>query len=150
MLMVQNPTITLEGDAAATEQVIAAAKAPGRSGRPLLWRGRWSPRPGPIPRSAASSTSAAFAPDIGETVLQLASAETPGTATRCCCRPTTVSCLVDPAKFPGAFAAGVDPSLTRFMAASQVPWGLGAVQTKLTQAAWKDRPTYSPWSPRRI
>jgi len=26
------------------------------------------------------------------------------------------------------------------MAVAQVPWGVGAVQTKLTSAAWKDKP----------
>jgi pimeloyl-ACP methyl ester carboxylesterase len=48
---------------------------------------------------------------------------------------------VDPAKFPEAFAAGADVSLTRFMAASQVPWGLEAVQGAITKAAWKTKPT---------
>ena len=28
------------------------------------------------------------------------------------------------------------------MAAAQVPWGLGAVQPKLTRAAWKDKPVH--------
>ena len=50
--------------------------------------------------------------------------------------------LVDPAKFPTSFAADVDPSTTRFMNASQVPWGLGAVQFKLTKAAWRNKPVH--------
>jgi pimeloyl-ACP methyl ester carboxylesterase len=49
---------------------------------------------------------------------------------------------VDPAKFPAAFAADVDPTLTRFMAAAQVPWGLGAVGGKITAPAWKAKPSY--------
>ena len=50
--------------------------------------------------------------------------------------------FVDPAKFPAAFAADVDPATTRFMAAAQVPWGLRAVQTRITQAAWKTKPSH--------
>jgi len=50
--------------------------------------------------------------------------------------------MVDPAKFPAAFAADVDPATTRFMAAEQMPWGLKAPQTKLTKAAWKVKPTF--------
>ena len=48
--------------------------------------------------------------------------------------------LVDPTKFPTAFAQDVDISITGFMAVAQVPWGLGAVEPKLTRAAWKDKP----------
>ena len=50
--------------------------------------------------------------------------------------------FVDPAKFPTAFAADVDPTTTHFMAAAQVPWGLQAVQTRITKAAWKTKPTH--------
>jgi len=48
--------------------------------------------------------------------------------------------MVDPAKFPTAFAADVDPATTRFMAIAQVPWGLGAVGGKIAAPAWKDKP----------
>ena len=49
---------------------------------------------------------------------------------------------VDIAKFPSSFAADVDPETTRFMVASQVRWGMAAVNTKITQAAWKTKRTY--------
>jgi len=141
VLVVQNPTVTLEGDAAATEQVIAAAKHPvvlvGHS-----YGGAVVTQAGANPKVRSVVYIAAFAPDIGETVLQLASAETPGEPHAPLLPPNNGFLMVETAKFPDAFAAGVDPSLTRFMAASQVPWGLGAVGAKLTQAAWKDRPTY--------
>ena len=48
--------------------------------------------------------------------------------------------LVDPAKFPTAFVQDVDISITGFMAVAQAPWGLNAVQRKLTRTAWKDKP----------
>lgn len=36
--VVQNPTLSLEGDVAATKRIIGAAGRTGRSGRPLLRR----------------------------------------------------------------------------------------------------------------
>jgi hypothetical protein len=49
--------------------------------------------------------------------------------------------IVDPAKFPAAFAADVDALTTTFMAVTQVPWGLNAVGGVVTQAAWKSKPS---------
>ena len=49
--------------------------------------------------------------------------------------------IVDPAKFPTAFAADVDSSTTTFMAAAQVPWGLKAVGGIITNVAWKSKPS---------
>jgi pimeloyl-ACP methyl ester carboxylesterase len=50
--------------------------------------------------------------------------------------------MVDPQRFPEAFGADVELERTRFMAASQVPWGLGAVTATVTRAAWRNKPAY--------
>jgi pimeloyl-ACP methyl ester carboxylesterase len=50
--------------------------------------------------------------------------------------------LVDPAQFPHSFAADVDEATTQFMAVSQTPWGLAAVEGKITEAAWKNKPSF--------
>jgi pimeloyl-ACP methyl ester carboxylesterase len=49
---------------------------------------------------------------------------------------------LDQAKFPAAFAADVNPSLAKYMAASQVPWGLGAYTGEVTSPAWKTKPSW--------
>jgi pimeloyl-ACP methyl ester carboxylesterase len=85
---------------------------------------------------------AAFAPDVGESVLDLANLPAPGEDSAPLLPPSDGFLMVDPAKFPAAFAADVAPSTTHFMAAAQVPWGLGAVGAKLTSAAWKDKPVH--------
>lgn len=85
---------------------------------------------------------AAFAPDAGESVLQLASTPVPGAPPAPLLPPKDGFIQVDPAKFASAFAADVDPSITHFMAASQVPWGLGAVGAKITAPAWRAKPSY--------
>jgi pimeloyl-ACP methyl ester carboxylesterase len=141
VLVVQNPTVTLEGDVAATARVIAAAKHPvvlvGHS-----YGGAVITQAGANPKVRSVVYVAAFAPDIGESVLQLAEQPTPGELHAPLLPPNDGFLLVDQAKFAGAFAGGVDPALTRFMAASQVPWGLGAVSAKISATAWKNKPTY--------
>jgi pimeloyl-ACP methyl ester carboxylesterase len=140
VLMVQNPTITLEGDVAATERVIAAAKHPvvlvGHS-----YGGGVITQAGDNPKVASVAYIAAFAPDIGESIIELAEKPTPGEPHAPLIGPTDGYLLVDQAKFPGAFAAGADPATTKFLAAGQVPWGVAAVQFKFTKAAWKVKPT---------
>jgi len=85
---------------------------------------------------------AAYEPDVGESVYDLATRPHPGEEAAPLLPPADGFLLVDPAKFPTSFAADVDASTTRFMNASQVPWGLRAVQFKLTKAAWKNKPVH--------
>jgi pimeloyl-ACP methyl ester carboxylesterase len=141
VLMVQNPTVTLEGDVDATRRVIARAKHPvvlvGHS-----YGGAVITEAGSDPKVQSLVYIAAFAPDVGESVFELATKPTPGEDGAPLLPPSEGFILVDPGKFPGAFAADVDPSVTRFMASAQVPWGLGAVQAKISRAAWKMKPSH--------
>jgi pimeloyl-ACP methyl ester carboxylesterase len=141
VLVVQNPTRTLEDDVSTTERVIAAAKHPvtlvGHS-----YGGAVITEVGDNPKVRNVVYLAAFAPDIGESVSELAERPTPGEPSAPLLPPADGYLLVDPVKFPSAFAADVDLSTTRFMAVAQMPWGLKAPQTKLTKAAWKVKPTF--------
>ena len=139
VLVVQNPTVTLDGDVAATRQVIAKATKPvvlvGHS-----YGGAVITEAGADPKVKSLAYIAALAPDAGESVFELATRPVPGESGPPLLPPSDGFIIVDPAKFPTAFAQDVDISITGFMAVAQVPWGLGAVQTKLTTAAWKDKP----------
>ena len=142
VLVVQNPTISLNGDMAATQQVIAAARHPvilvGHS-----YGGMVITEAGDNPKVQGLVYIAAFAPDSGESVASLAEQPTPpGESGAPLLPPREGYLLVDPSKFPSAFAADVDASVTRFMASAQVPWGLEAVQTKITKVAWKAKPSH--------
>jgi pimeloyl-ACP methyl ester carboxylesterase len=141
VLIVQNPTITLEGDATAAREVIALAKHPvilvGHS-----YGGAVITEAGADPKVKGLVYLAAFAPDAGESVLQLASTPVPGASPAPLLPPKDGFIQIDPAKFAAAFAADVDPATTHFMAASQVPWGLGAVGAKISAPAWKAKPSY--------
>jgi pimeloyl-ACP methyl ester carboxylesterase len=140
VLVVQNPTVTLDGDVAATRQVIAKAHHPvvlvGHS-----YGGAVITEAGNDDKVKSLVYLAAYAPEVGESV-ETATKPIPGESSAPLLPPQDGFLLVDPAKFPTAFAADVDPGLTHFMSAAQVPWGLPAVQTKITRAAWKDKPVH--------
>jgi pimeloyl-ACP methyl ester carboxylesterase len=50
--------------------------------------------------------------------------------------------FLDKAKFPASFAADVDPAEAAFMADSQVPWGVEALNGTINQPAWKSKPSW--------
>ena len=50
--------------------------------------------------------------------------------------------LLDQTKFAASFAADVDEQKAAFMAASQVPWGVGALSGAVSQASWKSKPSW--------
>jgi pimeloyl-ACP methyl ester carboxylesterase len=142
VLVVQNPTISLEGDVSATERAIAKAKHPvilvGHS-----YGGMVITEAGNHLNVRSLVYIAAHAPDAGESVETLAAQPTPpGEPKAPLLPPQDGYLIVDPSKFPTAFAADVAPAITHFMAAAQVPWGLQAVQTRITKAAWKTKPAH--------
>ncbi len=50
--------------------------------------------------------------------------------------------FLDKAQFPAAFAADVDGEKAAFMADSQVPWGLDALNGAVGAPAWKTKPSW--------
>jgi pimeloyl-ACP methyl ester carboxylesterase len=50
--------------------------------------------------------------------------------------------LLDQKKFASSFAADVSEDKARFMAASQVPWGVKALTGTVTEPAWKSKPSW--------
>jgi len=141
VLVTQHATATLEGDVAAVTSVIEAAKFPvvlvGHS-----YGGMIITQAGANPKVKSLVYVAAYAPEPGESVAKLAQiVAQPGEARAPLLPPRDGHRLVDPAKFPASFAADVPLSTTRFMAASQLPWGLAAVQAEVRDAAWKVKPT---------
>jgi pimeloyl-ACP methyl ester carboxylesterase len=141
VLVVQNPTITLKDDVAVTARAIAKAKHPvilvGHS-----YGGSVITEAGNDPKVRSLVYLAAFVPDAGESVAKLAEKPVPGEPGAPLLPPRDGFLIVDPAKFPTAFAADVDAPTTAFMATAQVPWGVDAVGGVITKAAWKSKPSY--------
>ena len=50
--------------------------------------------------------------------------------------------FLDREKFRASFAADVDSQRAAFMADSQVPWGVEALSGKISEPAWKTKPSW--------
>jgi pimeloyl-ACP methyl ester carboxylesterase len=50
--------------------------------------------------------------------------------------------MLDKAKFAASFAADLDPELAAFRAESQVPWGINALEGKVSRPAWRSKPSW--------
>ncbi len=139
--IVQNPTVTLADDVAATRRIIEAQDGPvilvGHS-----YGGVVITEAGNHPKVAALVYVAAFAPDAGESVASF-SENAPPDAPKPPIIPLQDGFLVlDRAKFHAAFAADVDAEKAAFMADSQVPWGVGALGGAISEPAWKSKPSW--------
>lgn len=139
--IVQNPTTTLADDVAATKRVIAEQKEPvilvGHS-----YGGVVITEAGNDPKVAGLVYIAAFAPDRGESVAALIKDPPPGAAVPPILPPQDGFLALDKARFAASFAADVNPEKAEFMANSQVPWGLDALNGAVTQPAWQSKPSW--------
>ena len=139
--VVQNPTISLAGDVATTRSVIDAQTGPvvlvGHS-----YGGAVITEAGNDPKVAALVYITAFAPDNGESVASLIKNPAPGAPVPPILPPREGFLYLDKAKFAASFAADVEPKTAAFMAESQLPWGLDALNGSVTQAAWKTKPSW--------
>ena len=139
--IVQNPTISLADDVAVTRRVIAAQDGPvilvGHS-----YGGAVITEAGNDPKVVALVYVAAFALDKGESVSALIKDPLPDAPVPPILPPQDGYLFLGRTEFPASFAADVDPEKAAFMADSQVPWGVGALDGKVTQASWKAKPSY--------
>jgi pimeloyl-ACP methyl ester carboxylesterase len=139
--VVQNPTSSLADDVAATKRVVAGETNPvilvGHS-----YAGVVITEAGNDPNVAALVYIAAFAPDRGESVASLTKNPAPGTPMPPILPPQAGYLLLDRSKFAASFAADLPKEKASFMANSQLPWGVAAVEGVVTQAAWRSKPSW--------
>jgi pimeloyl-ACP methyl ester carboxylesterase len=139
--IVQNPTTSLADDVTATRRVIAAQDGPvvlvGHS-----YGGVVITEAGNDPKVSALVYIAAFAPDAGESVSSLIANPAPGAPVPPILPPEDGFLLLDRSKFAASFAGDVDEDLATFMADSQVPWGVDALQGAVSHPAWKTKPSW--------
>ena len=139
--IVQNPTISLEDDVAVTKRVLAA-----QDGSAILvghsYGGAVITEAGNDPKVAGLVYITAFAPDKGESVATLIKDPPPGAPVPPILPPQDGYLFLDRAKFAASFAADVDAEKAAFMADSQVPWGLDALSGKISEPAWKKKPSW--------
>jgi pimeloyl-ACP methyl ester carboxylesterase len=139
--IVQNPTLSLADDVAVTKRAIAAQK-----GKVVLvghsYGGVVITEAGSDPKVEGLVYIAAFAPDKGESVSSLIKNPAPGAPVPPILPPQDGFLFLDQAKFAASFAADVPAQRANFMAASQVPWGVAALDGAITEPAWRSKPSW--------
>ena len=139
--IVQNPTLSLEGDVEVTQQIIDAQDGPvvlvGHS-----YGGAVITEAGAHPNVAALAYIAAFAPDEGESVNSLLAGFPADAPQPPILPPKDGFLFLDRNKFHASFAADLPAGQAAFMADSQVPWGVGALGGAVTEPAWRTKPSW--------
>src|SRR5687767_532463 len=139
--IVQNPTTSLADDVSVTKRALAAQSGPailvGHS-----YGGVVVTEAGNDLKVAGIVYIAAFAPDKGESVSSLIKDPPPGAPVPPILPPQEGYLFLDRTKFRESFAADVSADAAAFMADSQVPWGLDALNGAVTDPAWKTKPSW--------
>jgi pimeloyl-ACP methyl ester carboxylesterase len=139
--IVQNPTVSLEGDVAVARRVIDAQAGPvvlaGHS-----YGGAVVTEAGNDSNVAALVYICAFAPDAGESVNALIADSPPGAPVPPILPPQDGFLLLEREKFHASFAGDVPADVAEFMADSQVPWGVDALAGTIADPAWRSKPSY--------
>jgi pimeloyl-ACP methyl ester carboxylesterase len=139
--VVQNQTLSLESDVETTHNVLDLQNGPailvGHSygGVVITEAGRHG-------RVAGLVYITAFAPDAGESVNALIADPPPGAPVPPILPPQDGFLFLDREKFADSFAADVPPELAAFMADSQVPWGVEALNGTVSGPAWRNKPSW--------
>src|ERR1700719_3394993 len=139
--IVQEATTSLADDVATTKRAIALQNGPvilvGHS-----YGGAVINEAGNDSKVVGLVYVAAFAPDRGESVATLIKDPVPGAPVPPIMPPVDGYLLLDKAKFPASFAGDVSPEKAAFMADSQVPWGVNALNATVSEPAWKAKPSW--------
>ncbi len=138
--IVQNPLTSLADDVAATKRVLARQDGPtilvGHS-----WGGTVITEAGVDPKVVGLVYVSALSPDAGETTAQQYEgfAPTPDFVID----QTEGFGFINEQKFKAGFAADTSDADAAFLRDSQVPINMAVFGTKLSQAAWRTKPSWS-------
>jgi pimeloyl-ACP methyl ester carboxylesterase len=139
--VVQNQTLSLDSDVETTNNVLDLQDGPailvGHS-----YGGVVITEAGSHERVAGLVYVAAFAPDTGESVNALIADPPPGAPVPPILPPQDGFLFLDREKFAESFAADVPAELAAFMADSQVPWGVEALNGAVSEPAWRTKPSW--------
>jgi pimeloyl-ACP methyl ester carboxylesterase len=139
--VVQNPTLSVNGDAAVARTIIDAQDGPvilvGHS-----YGGAVITEAGTDPNVTALVYISAFAPDQGESVNTLLAGFPQDAPQPPILPPVDGFLFLDRDKFHEAFAGDLPAEEAAFMADSQVPWGVEALGGQISEAAWHAKPSW--------
>ncbi|MCC8403928.1 alpha/beta hydrolase [Paraburkholderia sp. MMS20-SJTN17] len=139
---VQNPLTSLADDVAATRRVLAR-----ESGRVLLVGHSWggvviTEVAANAPNVAGLVYVAALAPQLHESAMDVMKAGGPMPAGQSISKDTNGFLWIDRARYHPDLAADVPETVTRVLAAAQVPIAASAFDEPVDQVGWKDKPSW--------
>jgi pimeloyl-ACP methyl ester carboxylesterase len=139
--IVQNPTLSLEGDVAATRMILDQQDGPtilvGHS-----YGGAVITEAGTHERVFALVYVCAFGPDAGESVNTLIGTFPTDGPQPPILPPVDGFLFLDREKFHASFAGDLSAEQAAFMADSQVPWGVEALGGTISEPAWRSKPSW--------
>src|SRR5215471_15407196 len=139
--IVQNPTLSLDGDATSTRMILDQRDGPtilvGHS-----YGGAVISEAGTHERVAALVYICAFGPDAGESVNTLISTFPTDGPQPPILPPQDGFLFLDRDKFHASFAGDLSAGQAAFMADSQVPWGVEALGGTISEPAWRKKPSW--------
>jgi pimeloyl-ACP methyl ester carboxylesterase len=139
--VVQNQTLSLESDVETTTNVLDLQDGPailvGHS-----YGGAVITEAGTHGSVAGLVYVTAFAPDQGESVSTLIADPPPGAPVPPILPPQDGFLFLNRDKFAASFAADVPAAEAAFMADSQVPWGVEALNGTISDPAWHSKPSW--------
>jgi pimeloyl-ACP methyl ester carboxylesterase len=139
--VVQNQTLSLDSDVETTTNVLDLQDGPailvGHS-----YGGAVITEAGTHDSVAGLAYITAFAPDQGESVSALIAGFPTDGPQPPILPPQDGFLFLDRGKFADSFAADVPAREAAFMADSQVPWGVEALNGAVTDPAWRSRPSW--------
>jgi pimeloyl-ACP methyl ester carboxylesterase len=139
--VVQNQTLSLESDVETTTNVLDLQNGPailvGHS-----YGGAVITEAGTHDSVAGLVYITAFAPDEGESVSTLIADPPPGAPVPPILPPQDGFLFLDRDKFAESFAADLPAREAAFMADSQVPWGVEALNGAISEPAWRSKPSW--------
>jgi pimeloyl-ACP methyl ester carboxylesterase len=139
--VVQNQTLSLESDVETTTNMLDLQDGPailvGHS-----YGGAVISEAGTHNSVAGLVYVCAFAPDQGESVSSLLAGLPPDGPVPPILPPQDGFLFLDREKFAAAFAGDVPAPDAAFMADSQVPWGVEALNGVVSEPAWRSKPSW--------
>jgi pimeloyl-ACP methyl ester carboxylesterase len=139
--VVQNQTLSLDSDVETTTNALDLQDGPailvGHS-----YGGAVISEAGTHGAVAGLVYICAFAPDRDESVSTLLAEAPPGAPAPPILAPQDGFLFLDREKFADAFAADVPAREAAFMADSQVPWGVEALNGNVSEPAWRSKPSW--------
>lgn len=141
VIAVQNPLTSLEEDVAATKRAIALMDGPvllvGHS-----YGGMVITEAGNDPKVAGLVYVCALVPNDGQTVVDVTSAFPPAPGSAEFRQDASGFLSLSPKGINEYFAQDLPAEERQVMVATQTPWAGKATVTKISTAAWKDKPSW--------